>query len=194
MAFLETVANIATGGAGGFIVGILKNAISGGIDAVKKSGLKKLELENQTKVRLAEIDLQKELAQKNLDISLVQKEAETSKLSQEIESTKQAHFSLLEKVEMMMENPNNSKTIDILNFLRGGVRPILTLTGFTFYILFNIVAIGVAIWASEGTSNIVQDAIQDFNTMTFVMIGFWFAVKGDEMRSFSNASLKKKSK
>ena len=34
-------AAIATGGAGGFIVGILKNAISGGIDAIKESGLKK---------------------------------------------------------------------------------------------------------------------------------------------------------
>lgn len=191
MAFLESALDIATGGIGGFAMGVIKNAVSGGIDAWKEHGVKKQELQNHKEIRLAEISAQQELAKANISLAEINNNIEINKLQQEIENTNQAHFSLLEKIEIEVSNPNNSKTIDWLNFLRSGVRPILTLVGFIFYIIFNIISVWVAISHNE-IAKTVQAAIENFNTLVFVMIGFWFAVKGDEMKSFASVSKSQK--
>ena len=125
---------------------------------------------------------------------LIELEKEKIQLRIEEQNSKNEYLKLLQQNDTFYENPNNSKAINAVNFWRGATRPLLTFIGFIIYLIIKIACVCTITFgrANPEIINMVNAVLHDFETIVFIMIGYWFAVKSDEAQNYSQIIQKKK--
>jgi hypothetical protein len=81
-----------------------------------------------------------------------------------------------------------------VNFWRGATRPLLTFIGFIIYLIIKLSCVCAITFgkANPEIINMINAVLHDFETIVFIMIGYWFAVKSDEAQNYSQIIQKKK--
>jgi len=188
------IVELLTNGVGGFGLGILKNILSKSFDTVKDICIARSNNVSEEKIKNAELETQKVISSaKNANL-LIELEKEKIQLRIEEQNSKNEYLKLLQQNDTFYENNYNSKAINAVNFFRGATRPLLTFIGFIIYLIIKLSCVCAIAFKNVNpeTINMVNAVLHDFETIIFIMIGYWFAVKSDEAQSYSQIIQKKK--
>lgn len=190
------VIDLLTSGFGGFGLGIVKNMFSKGFDAIKEIVIAKVNATSEKNIKNAELETQKVISSATNANLLIELEKEKIQLKIQEQNSKNEYLKLLQQNDTFYENKNNSKAINAVNFFRGATRPFLTFIGFIIYLIIKLSCVCAIAFGKTPinieTINMINTVLHDFETIIFIMIGYWFAVKSDEAQSYSQMIQKKK--
>lgn len=154
--------------------------------------LKEQEAQNNFQLQIKQLELQKTLAEKGIELQQL-KNTETGlnvkQKEQELEGT---YMQSVVDLEKFIDNPNHSHLVDILNFVRGIVRPAIALGSFT---LMAVIAMKI-FFSNTPMSQELKDVFLLVCDFCGLIAGFYFLdrhfqdkIKNDNI---SNTTLKKK--
>lgn len=188
------IIDIVTSGVGGFGLGILKNVFSKGFDVIKDICIARSNNASEEKIKNAELETQKIISSATNANLLIELEKEKIQLRIEEQNSKNEYLKLLQQNDTFYENNYNSEAINAVNFFRGATRPLLTFIGFIIYLIIKLSCVCAIVFydVKPETINMINGVLHDFETIIFIMIGYWFAVKSDEAQSYSQIIQKKK--
>lgn len=190
-----SIIELLTSGIGGFGLGIVKNIFSKGIDTVKDVVIAKYNIKSEENTKAMELEAQKNIASSQNANLLIELEKEKIQLRIQEQNSKNEYLQLLQQNDTFYENTHNSKLINIANFFRGATRPLLTFIGFIIYLIIKICCVFAVVFGEQVNIeiiNMVNTILHDFETIIFIMIGYWFAVKSEEAQNYSEIVQKKK--
>lgn len=192
---MNIIDTILTSASGGFGLGMLKNFLSKIFDTIKDICIAQSNNASEVKIKNAELETQKIISSATNANLLIELEKEKIQLRIEEQNSKNEYLKLLQQNDTFYENEHNSKALNAVNFFRGATRPLLTFIGFIIYLIIKISCVCAIVFTDVNpeTINIINTVLHDFETIIFIMIGYWFAVKSDEAQSYSQIIQKKKS-